>query len=131
MIVNISVLKKLATKESMKVKGLANACGKLYGKLALREQFSIASLGDEWGSVEISEIDHAQLAEEIVLAAKKAADLLSRCNKAAIRYGFGACCKGIEECKLSEVIQGVQEYMQALNKNADYTAWIDSFGEDW
>lgn len=131
MIININVLKKLAEKESMKVKGLVHACGKLYGKLALREQFTKESLTGEWSSLDMIEIDHEQLAKEIVLAAKKAADLLYRCNKAAIRYGFGAACKGIEESNLSEVVQGVQEYMQALNGEADYATWIDSIGEEW
>jgi len=115
-------MKRMAISSPNLVKHFIRSTARLYGKLALREQFNL-ELTTGFTSYKMVELDHEELCREIIKDAKITAKSLCRLNTLSLQRGYGPVLRRVEELSLTEIIQASADYLEELVAKSDYGDW--------
>lgn len=122
--INVRIMKRMAFVEPNLVKHFIRTSARMYGQIALREQFNLESV-EGFTGYNMVELDHVELVEKITSNAKRVADALCRLDAHAMKRGYGTVCMGLVSASLSDVITCVNSYLEQMVADSDYAAWIN------
>lgn len=126
--INTSIIKKIAVVEPNLVMCFAKTCAKLYGQLAIRENFvQNDGHGRTIEEVTLFADPHFLESQKVHIAslAEKCRALLATVDRHAKRHGFGAAQIGLEEATRSSFVDAVAIYVEGLFAESDYEMWLN------
>ena len=126
--INTNIIKRLAVCEPNNVMGFAKNCAKIYGLLAVRENyFRNDGHGRTIAEVNLFSdpmfLEHQK--ESIAKLADKIRTQLTTLDCHAKSRGFGAAQIGLTEATRSQFVDAIATYVEGLFAESDYEMWLD------
>ena len=123
--INTTTLKKLVPIASGTVTHFCKSAGRLYGKLALREQLNYESV-THYTSIEHVDINREDLKREIINLARDCGTTIRRLNIMAKKHNFPAVLANIDELSLTQFIELIDTYITELVADSDFRDWCEN-----